>query len=105
MLAGFELVSRTRCGILHAAPQSRDRHEHRAWYGPGSAAHHAAKRRRAALRPGHLAASCAGLTRLRGRSPFGAAKARASIALHKSLSKRMDCRVKPGNDVLTPECP
>jgi hypothetical protein len=22
-------VSRTRCGILHAAPQSRDRHEHR----------------------------------------------------------------------------
>jgi hypothetical protein len=32
-----------------------------------------------------LAASCAGLTR-------------ASIILRKSLSKRMDCRVKPGND-------
>src|SRR4051794_16558299 len=30
-------------------------------------------------------ASCAGLTR-------------ASIHLHKTLSKRMDCRVKPGND-------
>ena len=38
--------------------------------------------------------SCAGLTRLRGRSRFGEAKARASIHLHKSLSKRMDCRVK-----------
>src|SRR6201991_3029697 len=36
-------VSRTRCGILHAAPQSRDRNGHGAWYGPGSAAHHAAK--------------------------------------------------------------
>jgi hypothetical protein len=24
------------------------------WYGPGSAAHHAAKKRRAALRPGHV---------------------------------------------------
>jgi hypothetical protein len=32
-----------------------------------------------------LSASCAGLTR-------------ASIHLRKSLSKRMDCRVKPGND-------
>jgi len=38
------------------------------------------------------------LTRLRGRSPFGAAKARASINLRKNLSKRMDYRVKPGND-------
>jgi hypothetical protein len=28
-----------------------------------------------------------------GRSPFGAAKARASIDLRKSLSKKMDCRV------------
>jgi hypothetical protein len=41
--------------------------------------------------------SCAGLTRLRGRSPFGEAKARASIHLRKIHSK-MDCRVKPGND-------
>src|SRR6202051_2235168 len=32
--------------------------------------------------------SCPGLTR-------------ASITLHKNLSKKMDCRVKPGNDVLT----
>jgi hypothetical protein len=43
---------------------------------------------RAALRPGHetITASCAGLTR-------------ASINLHrKHFSKRMDCRVKPGND-------
>jgi hypothetical protein len=31
--------------------------------------------------------SCAGLTRLRGRSPFGEAKARASIKLRKSLSR------------------
>jgi hypothetical protein len=38
------------------------------------------------------------LTRLRGRSPFGAAKARASIVFRKILSKLMDCRVKPGND-------
>jgi hypothetical protein len=42
--------------------------------------------------------SCAGLTRLRGRSPFGEAKARASIHLRNTLSKMMDCRVKPGND-------
>jgi hypothetical protein len=41
-------------------------------------------------------ASCAGLTRLRGRSPFGVAKARASIK--KRLFEKMDCRVKPGND-------
>src|SRR5258707_945080 len=47
---------------------------------------------RAALRPGHLSASCAGLTR-------------ASITLHKTLSKWMDCRVKPGNDALASECP
>jgi hypothetical protein len=42
--------------------------------------------------------SCAGLTRLRGRSPFGAANARASIDLRKNLSKKMDGRVKPGHD-------
>jgi hypothetical protein len=34
-----------------------------------------------------LSASCAGLTR-------------ASIPLRKNLTKRMDCRVKPGNDGL-----
>jgi hypothetical protein len=34
-----------------------------------------------------LSAPCAGLTR-------------ASIILRKSLTKRMDCRVKPGNDEL-----
>jgi hypothetical protein len=38
------------------------------------------------------------LTRLRGRSPFGEAKARASIPLQKSLAKKMDGRVKPGHD-------
>jgi hypothetical protein len=43
-------------------------------------------------------ASYAGLTRLRGRSPFGAAKACVSITLRKSLSKNMDGRVKPGHD-------
>src|ERR1700732_451232 len=39
--ASAPLVSRTRCGALRAAPQSRDlsRHLHG---GPGSAAHHAA---------------------------------------------------------------
>src|SRR3978361_1378365 len=31
------LVSRTRCGILHAAPQSRDRTKRRCLYDPGSA--------------------------------------------------------------------
>jgi hypothetical protein len=30
-----------------------------------------------------------------GPEPFGAAKARASIPLHKNLSKKMDGRVKP----------
>jgi hypothetical protein len=39
------------------------------------------------------------LTRLRGRSRFGAAKARASIPLQKNLAKKkMDGRVKPGHD-------
>jgi hypothetical protein len=37
------VVSRARCGILHAAPQNRDRRRLGAWYGPGSAAHQAAK--------------------------------------------------------------
>src|SRR3954465_14959231 len=41
-------VSRTRCGILHAAPQSRDRTKHRAMYGPGSAAHRFARATRCA---------------------------------------------------------
>ncbi len=44
--------------------------------------------------------SYAGLTRLRGRSPFGAAKARVPINYRKISAKRMDCRVKPGNDEL-----
>jgi hypothetical protein len=43
-------VSRTRCSVLHAVPQSRDRNERRPLYGPGSAAHH----KSAALRPGHV---------------------------------------------------
>jgi hypothetical protein len=38
-----------------------------------------------------------GSTRLRGRSPFGVAKARASIKLQKALVW-MDGRVKPGHD-------
>jgi hypothetical protein len=39
------------------------------------------------------------LTRLRGRSPFGAAKARASIHLRKNCFSEEDgLRVKPGND-------
>jgi hypothetical protein len=42
--------------------------------------------------------SYAGLTRLRGRSRFGEAKARVSIDLQKSLWKKMDGRVKPGHD-------
>ena len=46
----------------------------------------------------HHQSSCAGLTRLRGRSRFGEAKARASINLRKIVSKRMDGRVKPGHD-------
>src|SRR4051794_40125855 len=39
------LVSRTRCGILHAAPQSRDRY---GCNGPGSAAHRFASATRCA---------------------------------------------------------
>src|SRR6266403_5576632 len=42
-------VSRTRCSVLHAAPQSRDPRT----MGPGSAAH----RKSAALHPGHEAAT------------------------------------------------
>jgi hypothetical protein len=38
------------------------------------------------------------LTRLRSRSRFGEAKARASIHLRQNLSKKMDGRVKPGHD-------
>ena len=41
-------VSRTRCGILHAAPQSRDRTKRRVRYGPGSAAHRFASATRCA---------------------------------------------------------
>jgi hypothetical protein len=41
-----------------------------------------------------------GLTRLRGRSPFGAAKARVSIMFAKGISKGMDGRVKPGHDTV-----
>jgi hypothetical protein len=41
-----------------------------------------------------------GLDPAGGRSPFGEAKARVSITLRNSLSKRMDCRVKPGNDAV-----
>src|SRR4051794_24492653 len=41
---------------------------------------------------GFLDSSCAGLTR-------------ASIVLRKTLSKRMDCRVKPGNDAEGTLCP
>src|SRR4051794_17491200 len=36
----FGLVSRTRCGILHAAPQSRDRIKDGVRYDAGSAARH-----------------------------------------------------------------
>jgi hypothetical protein len=43
-----EIVSRTRCSVLHAAAQSRDRNEHRALYGPGSAAHRSARATRCA---------------------------------------------------------
>jgi hypothetical protein len=42
-------------------------------------------------------ASLPGLTRLRGRSPFGEAKARQSILAAKS-SFEMDARVKPAHD-------
>jgi len=38
------------------------------------------------------------LTRLQGRSPFGAVKARASIDLQKESLMGMDGRVKPGHD-------
>jgi hypothetical protein len=39
------------------------------------------------------------LTRLRGRSPFGEAKARVSIILHQNaFRKKMDGRVRPGHD-------
>src|SRR4051794_21058482 len=52
------------------------------------AAQRVALAKRCAAEPGppqSQASSCAGLTR-------------ASIHLRKSLSKKMDCRVKPGND-------
>jgi hypothetical protein len=40
------------------------------------------------------------LTRLRGRSRFGEAKARASIIFARLFSKKIDGRVKPGHDGL-----
>ena len=42
------VVSRTRCGILHAASQSRDRTNARVRNGPGSAAHRVARAARCA---------------------------------------------------------
>src|SRR3978361_641878 len=47
------LVSRTRCGILHAAPQSRDRTKHRALLRPRLCSAPRREVRRAALRPGN----------------------------------------------------
>jgi hypothetical protein len=44
-----DLVSRTRCSVLHAAPQIRDPQLRRTAMGPGSAAH----RKSAAQHPGH----------------------------------------------------
>src|SRR6201991_4561154 len=41
-----------RCSVLHAASQNRDRPKRGVFDGPGSAVHHAEKRR-AAPRPGH----------------------------------------------------
>jgi hypothetical protein len=38
------------------------------------------------------------LTRLRGRSRFGLAKARRSITFHKIRFFQMDARVKPAHD-------
>ncbi|ABE37743.1 hypothetical protein RPD_0505 [Rhodopseudomonas palustris BisB5] len=55
----FLLVSRARCSVVHAAPQTRDpgcfRHVQNR--GPGSAAHHVAARR-VAMRPGHDCRRC-----------------------------------------------
>src|ERR1700751_3547434 len=42
--------------------------------------------------------SCPGLTRLRGRSRFGEAKARASTSFSVRGALRVDGRVKPGQD-------
>src|SRR5436305_11962262 len=69
-----DIVSRTRCGILHAAPQSRDRTKRRRSVRPRLCSAPLREELRAALRPGHAASSCAGLTR-------------ASIHLRKILSK------------------
>src|SRR5205085_6728279 len=46
-------VSRTRCGILHAAPQSRDRTKHRRSVRPRLCSAPLREELRAALRPGH----------------------------------------------------
>src|SRR3954453_16092219 len=47
------LVSRTRCGILHAAPQSRDRPKRRRSLRPRLCSAPRREELRAALRPGH----------------------------------------------------
>src|SRR3954466_11478811 len=54
-MGGFRdaAVSRTRCGILHAAPQSRDRTKRRRSLRPRLCSAPRRKERRAALRPGH----------------------------------------------------
>src|SRR6201991_4869962 len=62
-------VSRTRCGILHAAPQSRDGTKRRSLVRPRLSSAPRRKRRRAALRPGHVSA-CS--TPIRGIDEAGA---------------------------------
>src|SRR3954447_22485472 len=53
-------VSRTRCGILHAAPQSRDRTKRRRFVRPRLCSAPRREERRAALRPGNETCACRG---------------------------------------------
>jgi error-prone DNA polymerase len=50
------------------------------------------------ITPQRSPSSWPGLTRLRGRSPFGAAEARPSTSSSKAVPVSVDARVKPGHD-------
>src|SRR5438128_388251 len=53
VIASLAIVSRTRCSVLHAAPQSRDRTKHRVLLRPRLSSAPRREVRRAAQHPGH----------------------------------------------------
>src|SRR3954469_22417394 len=92
------MVCRTRCGILHAAPQSRDRHKRRCPLPPRLSS----APLRAALRPGHTAASAYFPASPARRFPASILSLIRSFARHPALlSREMKMTVQPGGDSMT----